>query len=136
MLTTLESARIIEGIMVLPCILMGLSHIVRPTLWQSFFTHLHSMGEKGVIYRTFSLELVPAIAIVTFHQVWHGWGTIVTLYGIALSTKITLSLLFPSIGLRSLAMANTHSRSKFLTAGGILIALGFLCAWLSIQGEF
>ena len=130
MLTTPESARIVEGIMVLPFILMGLSHIASPNMWRSFFMHLHSMGDKGVIYRTFVLELVPAIAIVTFHQIWQGWGIIITLYGIVLMTKITLSLLFPAIGLRSLAMAEQHGKSGFITAGGVLIILGILCGWL------
>ncbi|MEM7062466.1 MAG: hypothetical protein AAF572_04795 [Cyanobacteria bacterium P01_B01_bin.77] len=132
MLTTPESARIVEGIMVLPFVLMGLSHIASPTMWRSFFVHLHSMGEKGVIYRTFALELIPAIAIVTFHQVWHGWGVIITLYGIVLTTKITLSLLFPAIGLRSLAMAEQHGRSGFIKAGIVLIIFGAICVGLSI----
>ncbi|MEM1254607.1 MAG: hypothetical protein AAGI69_19405 [Cyanobacteria bacterium P01_H01_bin.21] len=132
MLTTPESAHIVEGIMALPFILMGLSHITSPDMWRSFFMHLHSMGEKGVIYRTFALELVNAISIVTFHQIWHGWGIIITLYGIALMTKISLSLLFPAIGLRSLSMAEQHGKSRFITAGVVLIALGILCAWLSI----
>ena len=125
-----DSARIVQGAMILPFILMGLSHILQPDMWRSFFVHLHSLGEKGVLFRTFALELVPAIVLVTFHQVWHGLGVIITLYGIALTTKVCISLLAPSIGLRSLAMADQKGSKAFVGAGVFLIALGILCAWL------
>ncbi|MEM9949460.1 MAG: hypothetical protein AAF810_25800, partial [Cyanobacteria bacterium P01_D01_bin.36] len=82
---------------------MGISHIVQPKMWIDFFGYLHSLGYNGVLLRTFALELVPAIAIITFQMVWSGPEVVVTIYGILLALKISLSLLVPSVGLRSLA---------------------------------
>lgn len=127
MLSELPPSQIIEAILILPFVIMGLSHIVQPAMWEECFKHLHEMGQKGVIFKIFMLELVPAIVIVTFHQVWSGWPIIITLYGCILMAKISISLLVPSIGLRSLAMAEKHGAKGVRTAGVILIALAGLC---------
>ena len=115
-------------------ILMGLSHIVRPALWRDFFNHLHSLGTTGVVFRTFALELWPALLIVVFHQVWSGPGIVLTVYGWLLMSKVTLSLLFPQLGLRSLGLANGVSNAKWAIAGIALIALGAVCIWALLLG--
>lgn len=119
----------VEAVLAYPALLMGLSHIVQPALWREFFRTLHEMGPRGVIWRTFALELWPAAAVVALHPVWHGSGIIVTLYGYALMLKISVGLLMPEIGLKSLAMAERHGDRGFRLAGIPLMGLGLLCAW-------
>lgn len=109
-------------------ILMGVSHIVRPDMWTKLFGQLHAMGTTGVIYRTFMLELWPAMAILTLHQVWSGPGIVLTVYGIALSAKCAVAMLFPEIGLRSMAMAR-HGARSFVPGGVMLVAIGVSCVW-------
>lgn len=109
-------------------ILMGVSHILRPGMWETLFGHLHAMGSTGVIYRTFMFELWPAMAILALHQVWSGPGIVLTIYGILLSAKCALAMLFPEIALRSMAMAKGGAR-YFMPAGAVLLALGASCVW-------
>ncbi len=88
---------------------------------------LHAEGASGLVTRSFALELWPAILIVAFHQVWSGPAAVLTLYGHLLLLKITLSMLQPAIGLRSLSMAETKGNRGFQAAGVVLCALSALC---------
>ncbi len=117
----------IEAFLAIPFLIMGLSHIVQPTMWRDFFGTLHSMGPRGVIWRTFALELWPAASIVSFHQEWSWPGIILTLYGHLLMLKITIGLISPAVGLRSLAMSQSHGEKGFVIAGTLLCLLGFFC---------
>lgn len=109
----------VQFIMLVACAIMGVSHIVRPAMWIGFFGHLHAQGIRGVVIRTFMLELWPAMLIVTLHQVWWGPGIVLTLYGWAQLAKVAISMLAPEIGLRSLALAQTGDRAFHL--GGIML---------------
>ncbi len=127
MLTTPESAAAVEALLALAFVLMGLSHIIQPAMWRVFFTRLHGEGPPGVITRSFSLELWPAITIITFHQVWSGPAVALTIYGYLLSLKITASLLCPAIGLRSLSMAESKGDRGFQGAGVVLLVMAGVC---------
>jgi hypothetical protein len=118
----------VEVVMGPALILMGVSHIVRPDIWSKLFAELHAMGSTGVIYRTFMLELWPAMAIVTLHQVWSGPGIALTLYGTLLALKCAVAVLFPEIGGRSMVLARGGARS-FVPGGIMLVALGGSCIW-------
>ncbi len=113
----------IQLAMCIGCLLMGLSHLVQPEMWQRYFATLHQQGVVGVVTRTMFFELWPAIVIVTLHQVWHGPGIILTLYGWLALAKCAISLLAPQVGVRSLGLAQ-GSRS-FAIAGSFLIAVSF-----------
>ncbi|MEM7099027.1 MAG: hypothetical protein AAF541_12270 [Pseudomonadota bacterium] len=129
MITTQESAVAVQAVLAFPLLMMGLSHLLQPKMWIGFFSYLHGLGYNGVLIRTFALELVPAVAIITFHMVWTGPETVITLYGILLAIKILLSLVIPSIGLRSLAMADLNKSVNFILAGTVLIAVSGICFW-------
>lgn len=131
MWATEESAQIVRWVIAGPFVLMGVSHLVQPTMWRDFFVYLHGLGQAGVVVRTFALELVPAVVIVNFHQDWSGWGLPITIYGWALTAKIVVSLLLPNVGLRSLAMADRHGARGFVPAGVMLIILGVLAGLLA-----
>ena len=112
----------VQFLVLVSAVLMGLSHIVRPQMWVDYFNGLHVQGTTGVITRTFTLELWPALLIVSLHQVWHGPAIVITIYGWLMLAKIAISLLYPEAGLRSLAMASRGPRS-FVLAGCVLIAI-------------
>ena len=130
-----ETAHIVRGVLAGPLFLMGASHIVQPQMWREFFVHLAGLGNPGVLFRTFALELVPMVVIVAFHQDWSGPGVVITLYGWALFAKITVSLLAPSVALRSLAMADRGGSKGFLVAGVGLMLLGLLSGGLFWRGS-
>jgi hypothetical protein len=118
-------AEAVEFIMMVLGVLFGVSHIVRPQMWADFFTSLHAEGTKGLILKTFALELWPATLIVTLHQVWSGPGIVLTLYGWAQMTKVVIAMLVPQITMRGMAMAAAGPRA-FIPAGVMLMALGIV----------
>jgi hypothetical protein len=128
-----DGASAVQFIMVVASAIMGVSHIVRPAMWVEFFGYLHAQGTRGVVIRTFMLELWPAMLIVTLHQVWWGPGIVLTLYGWAQLIKVTISMLAPEIGLKSLAMAQRGDRA-FHFAGFALLALGAFAGAALIWG--
>ena len=117
-----DAPSFVQLVMLMSCVVMGLSHIVRPQMWVDYFTGLHAEGTRGVITRTFTLELWAALLIVALHQVWHGPAIVVTIYGWLLLAKVTVSMLVPEIGLRSLAMASKGPRA-FVIAGCVLLVI-------------
>ncbi|MEM6468249.1 MAG: hypothetical protein AAF802_01675 [Planctomycetota bacterium] len=119
----------VEALLAIPLLVTGVSHILHPVVWKEFFEELHAMGSRGVLWRTFALELWPAAVIVTFHQQWSWPGLPITLYGHALMVKVIVSLCFPALGLRSLAMAKTHGKTGFRSAGIVLCLLALLCLY-------
>ncbi len=135
MMTTPESAQAVQAVLALPFLLMGISHIVQPKMWTDFFTYLHGLGTTGVVFRTFALELIPAAVIVAFHSVWSGPETVISVYGVLLGLKIAISLLAPSVGLRSLALAQRNHNVSFIGAGVFLIALSAICFWSMFNQE-
>ncbi|MEM9898477.1 MAG: hypothetical protein AAF742_03770 [Pseudomonadota bacterium] len=128
-MTSPDSIKIINAVMIAPLFLLGISHIAQPRMWVEIFNDLASKGNTGVIWRTFLFELWPAILIVVFHQVWTFPGVILTAYGHLLLFKVALSLTLPSIGLRSLQQADKTGTSGFIAAGVVLIGLAALCAY-------
>ncbi len=130
MITTEQSAWVVQAVMAWPFLILGLSHMLQPKMWVDFFVYLHGLGLTGVLIRTFALELVPALVIVTFHWVWSGPAMLISIYGCLLAIKITLSLLVPNIGLKSLGMAEQHNRRGFVIAGLVLVLFSGLCFWL------
>ncbi|MGL4439671.1 MAG: hypothetical protein ACRCUE_10375 [Bosea sp. (in: a-proteobacteria)] len=93
--------------------------MLQPHPWQDYFAALHAREPSGVLTRTMTWELWPALIVVTLHQVWSGPGILLTLYGWLLLVKCAVSLLLPQIGLRSMAMAQRGPAT--LVVGGILL---------------
>ncbi|MEM9377463.1 MAG: hypothetical protein AAGA72_14680 [Pseudomonadota bacterium] len=129
MFTTEASISVIQGVLALPLILLGLSHILQKKMWLDFFNGLAKMGHAGVVWRTFMLELWPAILIVSFHQDWTWPNIFVTIYGHLLMLKVGLSLLIPELGLRSLQQADRSGSIAFIGAGLALFLLGLMCGY-------
>lgn len=127
--TTPESASAVQALLALPLLVIGLSHIWQPKMWIEFFSYLHGLGTSGVVIRTFGLELVPAMLILAFHWVWSGPETVLSVYGVVLGSKVAVALLLPSVGQRSLSMADRKDGLPLLVAGILLVALSAVCFW-------
>ena len=115
---------VVQFVMLILCVPMGLSHVLRPGMWVDFFTRLHAQGTSGLVHKVLAVELWPAALIVTLHQVWWGPGIVLTLYGWAQFAKVWLALLAPEIGMRSMGMAQTKGERGFVAAGVMLIVVG------------
>jgi hypothetical protein len=115
---------VVEFMMLILCVPLGLSHIIRPAMWVDFFGRIHAQGTAGLVGKVFALELWPAVLIVSLHQVWSGPGLILTLYGWAQFAKVVLAVLVPEIGMRSLAMAEGKAERGFILAGVMLLVVG------------
>lgn len=136
MFTTEESKIIIQGVLALPLLLLGMSHILQKQMWLDFFEGLAAKGHAGVMWRTFMLELWPAILIVSFHQDWSWPNVLITVYGHLLMLKVGVSVLVPQLGLRSLQQADRSGLSAFMLAGVALILLALLCAHQAYSGAY
>lgn len=121
MVTDAQSA--VQLMMGIGCTLIGLSHVLQPRVWQDYFAALHERGESGVLTRTMTWELWPALILVTLHQVWTGPGVLLTLFGWMLLIKCMVSLLAPQVGLRSMAMAQ-RGPATFVAGGTLLMVIG------------
>jgi hypothetical protein len=122
-----DAASVVQFVMLIACVPMGLSHIVRPQLWIDFFGRLYAMGTPGLVLKVLAVELWPALLIVALHQVWSGPGIVLTLYGWAQFSKVWIALLLPAVGMRSMGMAEKHGARGLIAGGVMLIAVG-LCS--------
>jgi hypothetical protein len=113
----------VQLVMMVSGVLFGLSHILRPQMWVDYFVALHAEGERALVTRTFSLELWPALLIVTLHPVLDGAAAILTIYGWAQALKVVIAMLFPAVSLRGLALAKRGPRA-FVGGGFMLIGIG------------
>jgi hypothetical protein len=128
----LTSAQHVQALLAIPFLLMGASHIVQPAMWRLYFTRLQAEGTPALVTRTFMLEMWPALLLVVFHRVWTGPAVVLTVYGYVLLVKVVLSMLMPSVGMRSLQMAE-RGDTGFRVGGILLVALGLLCVWLRVR---
>lgn len=119
-----DAPSIVQFVMLLACVPLALSHILRPAMWIDFFTRLHAQGRSGLVLKVLAVELWPGILIVSLHQVWSGPGIVLTLYGWAQFAKLWLTMLAPEIGMRSMAMAESRGERGFVAAGAMLLAVG------------
>jgi hypothetical protein len=94
----------------------GLSHIVQPRVWISFFIMLREKGEVGSFLN--ALVHFPLGAfIVAFHNVWHGIPLIVTLIGWGLTVKSMIYFVFPRHGVKMLGTISLERSWHFVVAG-------------------
>ena len=115
----------VQMIMLISCLLMGLSHLLQPQIWTGFFDRLRERGTFGLVANSF-INATPAAVIVALHQVWQGPAILLTLYGWLLLAKAAIGLTVPAVGLRALALSR-HGTRAFRIAGAGLIVIGLAC---------
>jgi hypothetical protein len=84
----------IELFAALNFLVIGLSHLLQPRVWVDFFVWLRSKGHAGV-FANGMLSLSFGSIIVSFHNVWGGLPTVLTVIGWAQVTKGFVSLVAP-----------------------------------------
>lgn len=116
---------------VIQFIVIGMSHILQPRAWAEFFIWLQGQGHAGVFVNGF-LSLVPGSLIVSFHNVWTGIPTVLTVMGWAQVVKALICFWAPAVGMRSIRQVSLERAHRFVYAGIVFVALGALlgCALL------
>lgn len=113
---------------------LGASHIFQPKMWVEYFGSLADQGTNGLITSVVGLQFMPAVVLVSLHQVWTGPAVVLTVYGWLLLAKCTLALLFPARGSRGLRMARHHGQRGFVVAGVMLLFVAGACG-LALYGQ-
>jgi hypothetical protein len=115
----------VQLIMLISCVLMGVSHLVQPQIWGEFFGRLVERGTFGLVTNQF-LNAAPAAIIVSLHQVWSGPAVLLTVYGWLLLLKACIGLWVPQLGMRSLKLSR-HGDKAFRAAGIALLVIAVAC---------
>ena len=114
-------------------LILGLSHLLQPLAWFSFFCKLRDQGEAGVLFITL-ITMPPGLLIAIYHPVWTGFPLALTLIGWGYLIKAALYSIFPKLGMRALANLREENAGMFRWAGIALILIGALLAW-TLQEE-
>jgi hypothetical protein len=113
----------VQLVVLISCLIIGLSHILQPALWADYFANLRARGRAGLVSKIMQVELWPALLIVCLHQVWAGPAIVVTIYGWLLLLKVTIGLLLPNLGMASMGIPERAPRS-FVPAGVLMLGIG------------
>ncbi len=110
-------------------LVIGLSHLIQPKAWVSYYQALVARGTTGAFFEGFLLLNLGGI-IVSFHNVWHGPAIVLTLVGWTQVLKGLVRFVAPQAALRGMARA-TPERAWLFRAGGVvaLVLSGYMW-WL------
>jgi len=122
--------RAIESYLAVACVVIGLSHLIRPREWVEFFVWLRGGGVAGV-FANGMLSLTVGALIVGFHNVWSGAAIVITLFGWLQVLKGAVCLLAPQKAMRSLDRVSFERAHEFRTAGAVFVALGMFAGYLA-----
>lgn len=121
--------RSIELFAALYFLVIGLSHLLQPHAWIDFFIRLRERGPSGMFTEGF-LALSFGALVVTFHNVWSGLPTVLTLVGWGQVAKGAVRFIAPQMSLR-LYMRVTHEHAgRFRVAGAFALTLAAFLFYL------
>ena len=121
----------VELFVAINCLVVGLSHVLQPGAWVTFFVWLRDKGSSGVFVNGL-LSLSFGALIAAFHNVWHGLPAVITVLGWLQILKGALSLIAPQIALRSMARVRPDRAHEFRIAGAVLIGLGLIAGYVAM----
>ena len=101
---------------------LGLSHLVQPKAWVSYFIRLRGLGDTGAFVDGF-VNLALAGIIIAFHNVWSGIPVVLTLLGWSFLIKSLIRFCAPKQGLRMMARVSAERAWEFQAAGAFLLVL-------------
>lgn len=101
---------------------LGLSHLLQPKAWSTFFRAVLDSGNGALGIGMFSLPI--GLVIIVFHNIWiRDIPVIITLFGWMITIKSVMYLLFP----RSIERVTPQKfTNEFLFAGALLFGMGIL----------
>ena len=110
-------------------LVIGLSHLLQPRGWVTFFQHLAAKGVTGAFVEGFLCLSFGGI-IVAFHNVWHGPAIVLTIVGWGQVFKALVRFLAPSIALKAMARMTPERAWYFQAGGAFALALSGYMWWL------
>ena len=114
--------RAIQVFALIQFIVIGLSHVLQPRAWVTFFILLREKGDAGVFVVAF-LSLIFGSIVVAFHNVWTGLPIALTVIGWAQVVKGLIYFTFPAFGLRRLQTVSYERAFVFIPAGVAFLVL-------------
>ena len=120
--------RAVQVYAVINFVVIGLSHILRPRAWVTFFVLLRERGEAGVFATAF-ISLAFGSIVVAFHNVWTGLPLVLTLVGWAQVIKALIYFAFPAFGLRKLHIPSEERAHLFVVPGALFLGLAAVLAY-------
>ena len=123
----------VERLVALSFLVVGLSHLIRPHAWTTWFEQLRARGEAGALdYGMLSLTL--GALIVGFHGTqWTGLGAIVTGMGWIQLVKGAVHMCFPAYSLKQMERVPREQAWKIAAAGGMMIPLAGVMLYGSLR---
>jgi hypothetical protein len=113
---------------------VGLSHLIYPQSWVSFFLELRARGPAGAIINGL-MSLWFGGIIVAFHWVWEGIPTVLTLLGVAQCIKGVLHLAWPGHGMKMLSHPRVEKHVGYQVGGAIFLILAALLIYHLYQAR-
>jgi hypothetical protein len=121
----MPTQRAIEIFAFLNFAIVGLSLVLQPRAWATYFAWMRREGEGGaVIYGLFCV--LWGSLIVSFHREWAGFLVILPIFGCIQLLEGIVFLLSPATGLRLMALFHENSLGLFRLLGLIALALAAL----------
>ena len=113
----------IEFFTAINLVAIGLSHFLQPRIWADFFVLLASKGNAGNVFNAM-LALGLGSFILSFHFIWSFPKVFITIYGLLQVVKGILYLIFPAVGLASIARVTPENAFKFRWVGLVMFIFG------------
>ncbi len=109
-------------------LVIGLSHIFQHQAWAEFFDQLKAKGRPGAFINGL-LSLSAGTIIVSFHNVWTGPATILTVLGWSYVLKALVAFVFPKWGLKSMSNVGLDTSRRFIIPGFIMVIVSGILAY-------
>lgn len=118
----------IRAFAALNLLVIGVSHVLQHRAWVEFLLWLHGHGRAGA-FANGLLALFPGTLIVAFHSVWSGYAVVLTVLGWLWVIKGAAVMLFPDLGVRSLARLRTLDSRLLAIPGVVFAGIGAVLIW-------
>lgn len=112
--------------------IIGLSHILQPSVWVAYFAKLHSLGRLGAFAEGF-LYLNFGTLIVSFHNNWSFPEVILTLIGWLHIVKALIRFAAPGAVLGIYERMQPERAWQIQLAGGAMLTLSAFWVFLLLQ---
>lgn len=122
--------RAVESYLAITLIVIGASHVLRPSDWAEAYRQLSTAGNAAAFVNGW-VHLISGAAVVAGHGSWAWPGAVLTGFGWLLIAKGTFCLIAPEKAIRSMARGRTSARD-FVAAGVVALAVGgwaCYCLW-------
>ena len=125
----------IEWYVAISFLIVGLSHIIRPTDWAVAYQGWSQLGRSGAFVNGI-LHLIPGAMILAAHRTMTFPSVVMTGLGGLLVTKAAICLLAPDITLRSMERGGQSPHGFIIGGIALLLVSGWacFCLWTARAG--